>query len=139
MKTIIRFSLTAFLILASACSAPTSPDGDETEEPAVVRPPGPAGSTYYVRPDGGTYAECTGLADAPYPGSGAGQPCAWNHPFQALPPGGEPRILGGDTLIIGAGSYMMGYSAPGAENCDYEGSYDCIISAVPSGPDAAHP
>jgi hypothetical protein len=133
------FSLAVFLSLASACNAPTSPDGDQTEEPGFVRPPGPAGSTYYVRPDGGSYAECTGLVDASYPGSGLSQPCAWNHPFQALPPDAEPRIVGGDTLIIGAGSYQMGYGAPGAEACEYEGSYECLMSAIPSGPDAAHP
>jgi len=139
VNKVTAFSLTVFLILVSACNAPASSPGDQTEEPSFVRPPGPAGSTYYVRPDGGSYAECTGLADAPYPGSGAGQPCAWNHPFQALPPDSEPRILGGDTLVIGAGSYMMGYGAPGAGNCDYEGSYGCHMSPVPSGPDAAHP
>ena len=43
-------------------------------------------ATYYVRTDGGSAAQCTGLADAAYPGSGSSQPCAWNHPFQALPP-----------------------------------------------------
>ncbi|MEW6093291.1 MAG: hypothetical protein AB1531_04915, partial [Chloroflexota bacterium] len=139
MNKATYFSLTVFLILASACIAPVSPSAEQTEEPAFVRPLGLAGSTYYVRPDGGSYAECTGLADAPYPGSGVSQPCAWNHPFQALPPDSEPRLLGGDTLIIRAGSYKMGYGAPGAENCDYEGSYGCHMSPVPSGPDAGHP
>lgn len=33
-----------------------------------------AGATYYVRPDGGNAEQCTGLADAPCPGSGSGQP-----------------------------------------------------------------
>lgn len=98
-----------------------------------------AGETYYVRMDGGTVEQCTGLSNAPYPGSGTGQACAWNHPFQALPPGGEPNIAGGDTLIIGAGSYKMGYGAPGAEACENEASYDCTMSPLPSGPDAAHP
>lgn len=132
------------LVSALACTlfSPSPGQQTETEEPSsppVTRSPGPAGSIYFIRPDGGSLDECTGLVDAPYPGSGSSQPCAWNHPFQALPPNGMPRILGGDTLIIGAGSYMMGYGAPGAENCDYEGSYGCIMSAVPSGPDAVHP
>ncbi len=137
-----RFLLAVFLILALACNVLSPPNGEQTEEPPtqpVIRSPGPPGSIYYIRPDGGTYEECTGLVDAPYPGSGVSQPCAWGHPFQALPPDGTPRILGGDTLIIGAGAYMMGYGASGAETCDYEGSYDCLMSAVPSGPDAAHP
>jgi len=96
-------------------------------------------TTYYVRPDGGSPEECTGLVNAPYPGSGTGQPCAWDHPFRALPPGGTPRIAGGDTLIIGAGSYMMGFGAPGADNCSEYWPWDCHMPPIPSGPDPAHP
>ena len=70
------------------------------------------GATYYVRTDGGSAEQCTGLVSAPYLGSGTNQPCAWDHPFRALPPGGTPRISGGDTLIIGPGAYSMGYGAP---------------------------
>ena len=33
---------------------------------------------HYVRSDGGTPSQCTSLADAPYPGSGSGQACAYN-------------------------------------------------------------
>jgi hypothetical protein len=98
-----------------------------------------SGATYYIRTDGGSADQCTGQADAAYPGSGTAQPCAWNHLFQALPPGGTPRIAGGDALIIASGEYKMGYGAPGAENCDYDGSYDCLMLPLPSGPDAAHP
>ena len=43
-----------------------------------------SGTTYYIRTDGGTAAQCTGTADAPYPGSGTNQLCAWSHPFWAL-------------------------------------------------------
>lgn len=99
------------------------------------------GTTYYVRADGGSEVECTGLVDAPYSGSGVNQPCAWSHPFYALPPGGPPRIAGGDTLIIGPGSYIMGYGGPGSdeEPCMTDYPWDCHMCAVPSGPDAAHP
>jgi len=96
-------------------------------------------SIYYVRPDGGSTTQCTGLADAPYPGSGTGQDCAWDHPFRALPPGGQPRITGGDTLVIAAGSYMMGYGAPGADNCDADSPWDCHMPPIPGGPDPANP
>jgi hypothetical protein len=92
-----------------------------------------------VRTDGGSSSQCTGLANAPYPGSGSGQPCAWDHPFRALPPDGTPRISGGDTLFIASGSYMMGYGAPGADACESDWAYDCHMPPVPSGPDAAHP
>jgi hypothetical protein len=94
---------------------------------------------YYVRPDGGSREQCSGLADAPYPGQGIGQPCAWNHPFQALPPGEAARMAGGDTLLVAAGSYRMGYGAPGAEACEAGGAFDCLMAPIPSGPDAAHP
>jgi hypothetical protein len=97
------------------------------------------GTVYYIRPDGGSDEECTGLADVPYPGSGAGLPCAWDHPFRALPPDGTPRIAGGDTLIVAAGAYRMGFGAPGADNCNEAGSIGCSMPPIPSGPDADHP
>jgi hypothetical protein len=96
-------------------------------------------ATFYVRLDGGDAAQCTGKADAPYSGSGTGQACAWKHPFMALPPGGPARIAGGDTLTIDSGSYMMGLGAPGAVLCNQAWSWDCYMTAVPSGPSAAQP
>lgn len=97
-----------------------------------------AATTYFVRADGGNAAQCTGRADAPYPGSGTAQACAWNSPHHALPASGVPRIMGGDTLIIGAGSYRIGWGAPGAAGgrCFDLGSYDCYLAPVPSGPSA---
>jgi hypothetical protein len=97
------------------------------------------GTTWYVRPDGGDAVECTGLADAPYPGSGSGQPCAFSHPFIALPPEGAPLIAGGDRLIIAAGAYRMGLGAPGDGACDAGWSYACVMPPIPSGADAEHP
>ncbi len=94
--------------------------------------------TYYVRPDGGSTSQCTGQTDAPYPGSEFDQPCVWDHPFRAFPPGGTPRLYGGDTLIIAAGSYRMGYGAPETEACDSGYPWDCLMPPIPSGPDAAH-
>ena len=116
----------------------TMPTSTPTATPTPTAP-STTGTTYYVRPDGGSPEQCTGLVNAPYPGSGTGQPCAWDHPFRALPPGGTPRLAGGDTLIIGSGSYMMGYGAPGADNCDAAGAFDCYMLPIPSGPDPAHP
>jgi len=97
-----------------------------------------AANTYYVRVDGGTAAQCTGLADAPYPGTGRAQACAWNSPHAALPASGTPRILGGDTLVIGPGTYNIGFGAPGAAGgrCYADGSWDCYLAPVPSGPSA---
>ena len=95
-----------------------------------------AATTWYVRPDGGSAAECSGRADAP---RGSGEDCAWSHPFIALPPAGEPRIAGGDTLRIAPGSYRMGLGAPGAQACAPEWAWDCHMPPIPSGPSADRP
>ncbi len=140
--------LPLFLLLAACTAAPSSDARDL--EPRATSTPTPVtaylplvgrgdGDVYYVRPDGGSPEQCTGRADAPYPGSGTGRDCAWDHPFRALPPGGTPRIAGGDTLIIKAGEYRMGYGAPGADNCDSSYPWDCHMPPLPSGPDPAHP
>lgn len=119
-------------------SASASPPAEEVMHPTTAARTG-AAITYYVRSDGGSLTQCTGLADAPYPGSGAGQPCAWDHPFRALPPDSTPIIGGGDTLIIGPGSYRMGHGAHGAGACETDYPWDCHMPPIPSGPDAANP
>lgn len=98
-------------------------------------------ATYYVRQDGGTFDQCTGLADAAYPGVGKNQPCAWSHPFWAINGNDPPSwmIQGGDTLIIHAGSYRMGIGAPNTGWCNAAWSYGCHLPALPSGPDPEHP
>ncbi|QOC22014.1 right-handed parallel beta-helix repeat-containing protein [Wenzhouxiangella sp. AB-CW3] len=98
-----------------------------------------AAETWHVRADGGSAEQCTGLVDAPYSGTGKGQPCAWAHPFIALPPGGPARIAGGDTLHIGPGDYMMGYGAPDTERCHESISYNCFMTPIPSGPSPSQP
>jgi hypothetical protein len=137
MKTpllVVFLAVLAFILVLPELSSEVPPTllADDNLQPDGL-------SVYYVRPDGGSAEQCTGLVDAPYPGNGTGQPCAWNHPFQALPPGGIPRLAGGDTLLIAAGEYPMGYGAPGAESCDAIGSFDCLMSPVPSGPTPDRP
>ena len=104
-------------------------------------------TTYYVRGDGGDATQCTGTTNAAYPGSGQHLACAYKHPFILLPPNGnaeamQPTLMQpGDTLVIEGGSYMMGYGAPGqtSSGCDSGYAWDCEISNIPSGIDAAHP
>lgn len=100
-----------------------------------------AASTFYVRTDGGTATQCTGLADAKYPGTGQAQACAFNHPFWAIAPDGNPsKMVGGDTLIIDGSNkaqYMMGLNAPNTANMASCGPYwpwGCFMQSVPSGP-----
>ncbi len=99
--------------------------------------------TYYIRPDGGTANQCTGLVDAPYPGSGSNKPCAWKHIFEALPPKyykAQPRITGGDTIIIKKGTYIMGrHKGYEGAGCEATNSYACFPKPLPSGPDPQHP
>jgi hypothetical protein len=137
-KKTMKQSLTGWLVLlivtlSCLMIAGSLPSRQVSQQNAALQ------QTYYVRTDGGSAQECTGLADAPYPGSGANQPCAWDHPFRALPPGGTPLIAGGDTLFIRTGSYRMGYGAPGAGNCDASAAFDCLMPPIPGGPDPAHP
>ena len=87
-------------------------------------------TTWYVRVDGGDAVQCNGRSNLPYPGIGIGRACAWKHPFFALPPTGLRRMLGGDTLVIGSGSYKIGPGAPGAGAC-LPGN--CSLSTVPNG------
>jgi hypothetical protein len=151
MRTKTALTLILALILTwSACtpatqvSSSTSPTATETTEiltpaeaPTQLLPSSPSATTYYVRPDGGSPAQCNGRTNAAY--TGASQDCAWDHPFRALPPDGTPRLAGGDTLVITAGSYIMGYGAPGADDCDSNSAFDCHMPPIPSGLDAAHP
>lgn len=116
----------------------------------------PAGAaTLYVRTDGGTKEQCNGLANVSYSANGFGasskpgtapRACAWAHPFIALPPASAatgqptpPRIHGGDTLIIGPGSYMLGYGAPETGGCTTTSAYNCTMGSPPAGPDPGHP
>lgn len=103
-------------------------------------------ATWYVRTDGGDITQCTGKADAPYPGTGTGRACAVNHLFWLFPPPAKtPLIAGGDIVVIGPGEYMMGINAigdqaPNTGSCSGgTGTFTCMMAAIPSGPDAAHP
>ncbi|MBB1087404.1 hypothetical protein H4F99_02750 [Lysobacter sp. SG-8] len=98
-------------------------------------------TTYFIRTDGGSAAQCTGTSDAPYPGSGNNQACAWNSLHQALPASGAARINGGDTVYIAPGEYAIGLDAPGANGgrCYAVGAWDCYLPPVPSGPSVDKP
>ena len=84
------------------------PDQSEPAIPVAKASAAHAGATYFVRTDGGDASQCTGRADAPYPGSGSAQACAWKNPGIALPASGRARIGAGDTLLIGGGTYPIG-------------------------------
>jgi len=132
LNLVLLLTLTACVSATGVSGQPVVPSSGRQSQVVAQ------GTTYYVRTDGGSAEQCTGAVDAPYPGSGTDQPCAWDHPFRALPPDGSPRIAGGDTLIIGAGAYMMGYDAAGADACESDYPWDCHMPPIPSGPDSEH-
>lgn len=96
-------------------------------------------ATYYVRSDGGSALQCDGTRDSAYPGVGEHQPCAWGHPFDALPPGQAARISGGDTLIIGTGRYPMGAQTGPEQACSGMDPAECVLGPLPAGPSSTQP
>ncbi len=95
-------------------------------------------TTYYVRPQGGTRAQCTGTTDANYPGSGTGKPCAFNNPMWLLGVVSSkslPSLMkGGDTLFIHSGSYKIGYDTQFTPSyCGQASAFDCRPRPIPSG------
>lgn len=110
----------------------------------VMMASGSEAATYYVRADGGTHAQCSGTADVAYADRGHGRDCAWNNPMEALPPS-QPnyphaaRIKGGDTLVIEAGAYRIGWTAGVYDRahlqdpCDGRYANGCTLQPVPSG------
>lgn len=120
-----KFALSIFLLIYASCGF---------------------ASTYYVRIDGGTPTQCSGLSNVAYSGSIFNRACAWSHPMYVFPPnidGGDPAnkplIKSGDTLIIGNGQYQMGlpFNAGAWGSCNVNWPYDCHTQPIPSGTAAA--
>ena len=56
-------------------------------------------TVWHIRHDGGNNSQCTGLANAPYPGSGSGLSCAYDHPYEMLTfAGAWTAFANGDTM-----------------------------------------
>lgn len=74
---------------------------------------------YYVRTDGDS-TNCTGQANAAYPGSGSGQACAWANVDKCA-----TTISAGDRCLIQAGTYLQTYTFGSANegNEDQSGPY----------------
>lgn len=100
-----------------------------------------AANTLWIRSDGGDSSRCTGLADAPDPGSGTNQACSLRHPNFVFPPAGKittRAAANGDTVVIKSGSFRIGCS--GQANCtdvanNLAGSCSgpsCMMSIIPN-------
>lgn len=100
--------------------------------------------TYYVRVDGGRATQCSGKVDVGYSSSIKRHACAWNSIMEALPPSWPnyphaARIKGGDTLVIDAGSYRIGWTKGTydlqhmGDPCDAAYASGCTPQSIPSG------
>jgi hypothetical protein len=95
-------------------------------------------TTWFVRTDGGTATQCTGLVNAPYPGSGSAQACAVNHPFWLLDQGTFAWLIStGDTVQFeDIGPYYIGLTLNGLGQdwpfCHGQNSA-CIMAPLPAG------
>jgi len=118
----------------------------------TAAPTGP-GTTWYIRPDGGTRydanmpnGQCDGKADVAYPGTGTNQHCAFkdyrflyddqsyqNHAWV---------ISGGDTVIIRGGPWRVGVDQgtdPHTVWCNGSGDpYNCTNPKIPAGTPTQH-
>lgn len=110
------------------------------------------GTTWYIRPDGGTRhstnvrrGQCDGQADAPYPGKGSNQHCAFND-YRYLYSDGTYNnkawvISGGDTVIVRGGPWRVGQNGPKPR--DFFGNdpgdpYGAFNPTIPSGTPDQH-
>ncbi len=111
-------------------------------------------TTWYVRPNGGTRyvasaraGQCDGKADAPYPGHGVNQHCAFND-YRSL---WDDRvtygvfkwvIAGGDTVLLRGGPWRVGFDQ-GKSASDVwcrggNGAFSCSNPTIPAGTAAQH-
>ncbi len=121
----------------------------------AATPPAGAGTTWYIRADGGTrytanapLGQCDGKADAPYGGSGVNQHCAFNdyrflwddqHTYGVS----KWIISGGDTVILDNTKqwrvgFDQGVSPDDAWCWGGGGPYGCSNPAIPAGTAAQH-
>ena len=111
--------------------------------------------TWYVRHDGGTRysprmtgGQCDGKADAPYPGRGTNQHCAFKD-FRYLwddqSYGNDAWVIaGGDTVIVRDGPWRIGVDTAPGKGAGYtwclggQGPYACSNPAIPAGTPTRH-
>ena len=120
---------------------------------ASTTPTGP-GTTWYVRPDGGTRysanatsGQCDGKSDTPYGGVGTNQHCAFKD-YRYLWDDQSYNnnawvISGGDTVILRGGPWRVGYDSnvgPGAGYtwCLGANNIGCVNPAIPAGTPTQH-
>ncbi len=158
LSIMVFVTLTASAQSGSATPATVNtPAQSGSTTPAVVVPaPAPTGpgTTWYIRPDGGTRyssntlkGQCDGKSDSPYLGSGTNQHCAFgDYRFlwddQSYGGYNNWAIAGGDTVIIRGGPWRVGYNQGTSFSdvwCAGSGNpYGCTNPTIPSGSASQH-
>ena len=107
-----------------------------------------AGTTWYVRPDGGsrysartTSGQCDGQADAAYTGVGTNQHCAFNdyrYLWDDRSYGNSSWVIaGGDTVLLRGGPWRVGFDQGTSPNDVWcsggNGPFACVNPTIPAG------
>jgi hypothetical protein len=142
-------------------SDPSQAKSAATSITVAAAAPGGTGTTWYIRPDGGTRysanqtaGQCDGKADTAYSGSGTNQHCAFKDPrylWDDQSYGNHAWVIaGGDTVIIRGGPWRIGFdAAPGScsgAGCGAGytwcygggGNYGCYNPPIPAGTASQH-
>ena len=111
------------------------------------------GTTWYVRPDGGTRyspratnGQCDGKSDAAYGGSGTNQHCAFNDYrflYDDQSYGNSAWVIaGGDTVILRGGPWRVGFDQGNGPNDKWclggNGQTGCFNPTIPAGTPTQH-
>ena len=106
------------------------------------------GTTWYIRPDGGTrysanrtQGQCDGKADIAYPGTGTNQHCAfgdYRFLWDDQSYGNDQWVIaGGDTVIIRGGPWRVGFNQGTSPNDVWcsggNGNNACVNPPIPAG------
>jgi len=117
------------VLLVPRCRPPRS------RRPAVPR----GGRRHVLRPDdAASETQCTGLVNAAYPRSGVSQPCAWDTRSARCAPGGTARIAAA-TPSSSRAAATCSLRRAWRRQCSSDGTWDCYMPPVPSGPPPPRP
>lgn len=119
--------------------------GTAISYPLTVIAGGTSNRTFYIRPSGGTRAQCTGLSDTDYAAGGTNA-CAFGQ-FQYLYFDGTSHlqhpwaIVGGDTVIVrgkSTGYPIAVIDGPSYNPTNCPDTQNCLVPSIPSGTAARH-
>ena len=149
----------SFTVRVTDSSSPAQTQSAATSITVAPAPPTGPGTTWFVRTDGGSRydaavptGQCNGTTDAPYPGTGVNQNCAFSSVQYLYTDGTYGNsawvIAGGDTVVIRGCAALSGEQNSDSPHCrvgwinnvgtgglcqGVNASWGCGIPPVPSG------